>query len=110
MQTTAIILSEPFAVGLDLVTLRPRASTDLLVDVEWSGISTGTERLLWSGRMPSFPGMGVSARARVRNGWPRHRLWARHHNASWYTRICTGRALFRRRQRIVWWRCAAARR
>ena len=29
-----------------------------MVDVEWSGISTGTERLLWSGRMPPFPGMG----------------------------------------------------
>jgi 3-hydroxyethyl bacteriochlorophyllide a dehydrogenase len=29
-----------------------------VVDVHWSGISTGTERLLWSGRMPSFPGMG----------------------------------------------------
>jgi len=26
--------------------------------VEWSGISTGTERLLWSGRMPPFPGLG----------------------------------------------------
>ena len=31
---------------------------DLVVDVEWSGISTGTERLLWSGKMPPFPGMG----------------------------------------------------
>jgi 3-hydroxyethyl bacteriochlorophyllide a dehydrogenase len=30
----------------------------VVVDVEWSGISTGTERLLWSGRMPPFPGMG----------------------------------------------------
>jgi 3-hydroxyethyl bacteriochlorophyllide a dehydrogenase len=29
-----------------------------VVDIEWSGISTGTERLLWSGRMPPFPGMG----------------------------------------------------
>ena len=28
------------------------------MDVEWSGISTGTERLLWSGRMPPFPGLG----------------------------------------------------
>ena len=28
------------------------------MDVQWSGISTGTERLLWSGRMPPFPGMG----------------------------------------------------
>nr|MDJ0869967.1 chlorophyll synthesis pathway protein BchC [Myxococcota bacterium] len=31
---------------------------DVVVDVEWSGISTGTERLLWSGEMPPFPGMG----------------------------------------------------
>jgi bacteriochlorophyllide a dehydrogenase len=30
----------------------------VVVDVQWSGISTGTERLLWSGRMPAFPGMG----------------------------------------------------
>lgn len=29
-----------------------------MVEIEWSGISTGTERLLWSGRMPPFPGMG----------------------------------------------------
>ena len=28
------------------------------MDIEWSGISTGTEKLLWSGRMPPFPGMG----------------------------------------------------
>ncbi len=31
---------------------------DVLVDVAHSGISTGTERLLWTGRMPPFPGMG----------------------------------------------------
>jgi 3-hydroxyethyl bacteriochlorophyllide a dehydrogenase len=30
----------------------------VVVDIEWSGISTGTERLLWAGRMPPFPGMG----------------------------------------------------
>lgn len=30
----------------------------MVVDIHWSGISTGTERLLWTGRMPSFPGMG----------------------------------------------------
>lgn len=29
-----------------------------MVDVAFSGISTGTERLLWSGAMPDFPGMG----------------------------------------------------
>ena len=30
----------------------------MVVQIDYSGISTGTERLLWSGRMPSFPGMG----------------------------------------------------
>ncbi|GAB0116751.1 chlorophyll synthesis pathway protein BchC [Acidisoma sp. 7E03] len=29
-----------------------------MVDIQWSSISAGTERLLWSGRMPPFPGMG----------------------------------------------------
>lgn len=58
MQTSAIILERPGALGLAPATLRPLAAGDVLVDVEWSGISSGTERLLWSGRMPSFPGMG----------------------------------------------------
>jgi 3-hydroxyethyl bacteriochlorophyllide a dehydrogenase len=38
--------------------LTPAGAGDVVVDIEWSGISTGTERLLWSGRMPPFPGMG----------------------------------------------------
>lgn len=29
-----------------------------MVDIDFSGISTGTERLLWTGTMPPFPGMG----------------------------------------------------
>ena len=29
-----------------------------MVDVTHSGISTGTEKLFWSGQMPPFPGMG----------------------------------------------------
>ena len=31
---------------------------DVLVEIHYSGISTGTEKLLWTGKMPSFPGMG----------------------------------------------------
>ena len=31
---------------------------DVRIEIEWSGISSGTEKLLWAGRMPSFPGMG----------------------------------------------------
>ena len=30
----------------------------MLVEVDYSGISTGTEKLLFNGRMPAFPGMG----------------------------------------------------
>lgn len=30
----------------------------VLVEIQYSGISTGTEKLLWSGQMPAFPGMG----------------------------------------------------
>jgi bacteriochlorophyllide a dehydrogenase len=40
------------------VDLIPPGESDVVVNVEWSGISTGTEKLLWLGRMPNFPGMG----------------------------------------------------
>jgi 3-hydroxyethyl bacteriochlorophyllide a dehydrogenase len=58
MQATAVVLREPRNLGLANVVLTPPDDDDLVVDVEWSGISTGTERLLWSGDMPPFPGMG----------------------------------------------------
>jgi len=38
--------------------LAEMGDSDVLVEVEFSGISTGTERLLWEGTMPAFPGMG----------------------------------------------------
>ncbi len=38
--------------------MRERDAATCIVDVMWSGISTGTERLLWDGSMPEFPGMG----------------------------------------------------
>ena len=57
-QTTAIVLESPQTLSLrDLLLAEPQDG-DVIVDVEWSGISTGTERLLWSGEMPPFPGMG----------------------------------------------------
>jgi 3-hydroxyethyl bacteriochlorophyllide a dehydrogenase len=31
---------------------------DVVVEITHSGISTGTEKLFWSGKMPPFPGMG----------------------------------------------------
>jgi 3-hydroxyethyl bacteriochlorophyllide a dehydrogenase len=40
---------------LDLTT---PTDADVVVDIDFSGISSGTERLLWTGKMPMFPGMG----------------------------------------------------
>lgn len=40
------------------MTLNDPGPGDLVVAVRHSGISTGTEKLFWSGEMPPFPGMG----------------------------------------------------
>jgi 3-hydroxyethyl bacteriochlorophyllide a dehydrogenase len=53
-----VVLEAPERLALSRLALTPPGDDDLVVDIEWSGISTGTERLLWSGRMPTFPGMG----------------------------------------------------
>lgn len=58
MQTHAIMLSSPRQIGLGRVGLTPPGPADLVVRVAHSGISTGTEKLFWSGQMPPFPGMG----------------------------------------------------
>lgn len=58
MNTLAVVLEEPERLVLSHLPLPEPNDEDVVVDVEWSGISTGTERLLWSGRMPPFPGLG----------------------------------------------------
>ncbi len=58
MNTLAVILEKPEQLVVSDVDLLPPGNQDVVVDVHWSGISTGTERLLWSGKMPPFPGMG----------------------------------------------------
>lgn len=58
MNSSAIVLEEPRKLALRDLTLNEPTAADVVVDIEWSGISTGTEKLLWSGRMPPFPGMG----------------------------------------------------
>ena len=54
----AVVLERPEQLVLSRLNLTDATDEDVTVDIEWSGISTGTERLLWSGRMPAFPGMG----------------------------------------------------
>lgn len=58
MQTTAVILEGPRNLGLADVALAAPGEDDLVVEIAHSGISTGTEKLFWSGQMPPFPGMG----------------------------------------------------
>ncbi|WP_295525048.1 chlorophyll synthesis pathway protein BchC [Novosphingobium sp. Chol11] len=58
MDTLAVILEAPERLALRSLTLSPMAAGDVRVEIDWSGISSGTEKLLWAGRMPSFPGMG----------------------------------------------------
>ncbi|BBF91549.1 chlorophyll synthesis pathway protein BchC [Blastochloris tepida] len=58
MNTIAVVLQEPEQLVLSRLALTPPGDDDVVVDIEWSGISTGTERLFYSGRMPHFPGMG----------------------------------------------------
>lgn len=58
MNTLAVVFERPEQLALSRLNLAPCGDDDVVVDIEWSGISTGTERLLWTGRMPPFPGMG----------------------------------------------------
>ena len=58
MQTHAVVLNAPGQLDVRRLDLTPPGDEDVVVDIAWSGISTGTERLLYTGRMPSFPGMG----------------------------------------------------
>ncbi|RGP41333.1 2-desacetyl-2-hydroxyethyl bacteriochlorophyllide A dehydrogenase [Altererythrobacter insulae] len=58
MDAVAVILDAPKRLSLRSLALNPPSDSDVVVETAWSGISTGTEKLLWSGEMPRFPGMG----------------------------------------------------
>ena len=58
METVAVVVEKPERLALSRLPISPISDDDVLVDIEHSGISTGTERLLYFGRMPHFPGMG----------------------------------------------------
>ncbi|WP_425092412.1 chlorophyll synthesis pathway protein BchC [Tropicimonas sp. S265A] len=58
MHATAVVLNGPKDLGLRDVVLADPTATDLVIQIDHSGISTGTEKLIWSGDMPPFPGFG----------------------------------------------------
>ncbi|MEO1273867.1 MAG: chlorophyll synthesis pathway protein BchC [Pseudomonadota bacterium] len=58
MDTTAVLMRAPGDISLDTLELRAPNVDEIVVEIAYSGVSAGTERLLWTGRMPPFPGMG----------------------------------------------------
>jgi 3-hydroxyethyl bacteriochlorophyllide a dehydrogenase len=57
MKAKAIVFEAPKSMRVRELELAPMGPRDLEVAVAFSGISTGTERLLWEGTMPPFPGL-----------------------------------------------------
>ncbi|WP_303782366.1 chlorophyll synthesis pathway protein BchC [Sandarakinorhabdus limnophila] len=58
METLAVVVEEPERVALRFLTLTPPQADDVVVSIDFSGISMGTEKLMYNGTMPMFPGMG----------------------------------------------------
>ena len=58
MNTLAVVLEKPERLSVEQVKLCEPGPMDVVVDADWTGISTGTEKLLYTGRMPAFPGLG----------------------------------------------------
>lgn len=58
MDTTAIVFEEPGTLSVKQLALTSPDARDVVVETLFSGISTGTEKMLFEGSMPQFPGMG----------------------------------------------------
>ena len=58
MDTLAVVVEAPGCVALRRLGITPPEGDDLVIAVEFSGISMGTEKLMFNGSMPAFPGMG----------------------------------------------------
>jgi len=58
LKSLAVVLEQPERLTLATLPLDEPTAADVVVQTRWTGVSAGTERLLYSGRMPPFPGMG----------------------------------------------------
>ncbi len=58
METKAVVMTGPKKLSLEALRMREPKKDEVVVEIKYSGISTGTEKLFWSGQMPHFPGMG----------------------------------------------------
>lgn len=57
MDTLAVVFESPEVMSMRRLPLVQAGDSDVVVRIDWTGISTGTERLLWTGKMPPFPGL-----------------------------------------------------
>ncbi|MEO0635869.1 MAG: chlorophyll synthesis pathway protein BchC [Pseudomonadota bacterium] len=57
MDANAVVISEPSRIELWELHLKEAGPEDIVVETAWSGISSGTERKLFDGSMPPFPGL-----------------------------------------------------
>lgn len=58
MHAQALVLNAPHHLAVARLAVSEPGPADIVVDTMFSGVSTGTERLLYNGTMPPFPGMG----------------------------------------------------
>lgn len=58
VHSLAVVFDEPQSLALRLLPLDAPSDSDVVIAVQHTGISTGTERLLYTGTMPAFPGLG----------------------------------------------------
>jgi 3-hydroxyethyl bacteriochlorophyllide a dehydrogenase len=58
METNAVVITEPSRIELWELDLNEVKSNDVVVETAWTGISSGTERQLFDGSIPTFPGLG----------------------------------------------------
>lgn len=58
METKAVVVEAPGQVSLRTLGVSAPEAADVVVAVDFSGISMGTEKLLYNGTMPPFPGLG----------------------------------------------------
>ena len=58
MFANAVVMQGPRDLEMTSVALKSPQQNEAVVQIKHSGISTGTEKLFWSGEMPPFPSMG----------------------------------------------------
>lgn len=57
LSSNAVVFEKPGQLKLRSLVIKTPEANEITVDVEATGISTGTEKMLWDGSMPAFPGL-----------------------------------------------------